>query len=93
MSATSRAATSADDPALTAWRLADAPMPIAIAPVSPITTSIDPGSTPMLSAQICASIVRVPCPIAVAPVIRLTRPDGATRTVTASNGPRPVPLT
>ena len=36
--------------------------------------------------------MRVPCPIADTPDMTLTRPDGPTRTVAASKGPRPDPF-
>src|SRR2546430_17238472 len=46
--------------------------------------------SPSSFAQICASAVRSPCPIAAAPVNTDTRPVFDTRTRPDSNGPRPV---
>ena len=45
------------------------------------------------AAQICASAVATPCPMAAAPVDTVMPPVGDTRTPPNSNGPRPVPLT
>ena len=83
----------AEQPALTAWRLANAPTPCEIAAVSPIVITMSSMRQPTLSATICDSVVRVPWPWLVAPVATATLPFGSTRTVTPSNGPRPVPST
>ena len=83
----------ADEPALIAWRLAKAPMPCEIAPVSPTVITMSSMRQPRWSATICDSVVRVPWPWLVAPVATATLPLGSTRTVTPSNGPRPVPST
>ena len=91
-SRTAIAATWTADPPITVCRLAKAPRPSEIAPVSPAITVMSAGSTPSCSAQICASAVLMPCPIATAPVKTETLPDLSMRTVADSNGPRPVPL-
>ena len=83
----------ADEPALIAWRLAKAPMPCEIVPVSPALITMSSMRQPRWSATICDSVVRVPWPCVVAPVATATLPFGMTRMVTPSNGPRPVPST
>ena len=69
LSATARAASSTELPAVTVWRLANAPSPIATPAVSPGTTVISSARKPSSLAAICASAVCKPCPIAAAPVI------------------------
>ena len=86
-------AISAEQPAFTAWRLAKAPTPWAMAAVSPMVITMSSMRQPTCSAKICDSVVRVPWPWLVAPVATATLPLGSTRTVTPSNGPSPVPST
>ncbi len=59
---------------------------------SPATTVTSSGLIPNSCAQICASAVTRPWPIAEAPVRTDTRPVPLTRTSAISNGPRPVPF-
>ena len=90
--ATARAASSTDEPAVTNWRLAKPPSPTGTTAVSPEITCTSAGATPSSLAQICASAVLRPCPMAAAPVKTEIRPDGEMRTTPDSNGPRPVPF-
>ena len=83
----------AELPAFTAWRLAKAPMPCEIAAVSAMVMITSSIRQPSRSATICVSVVRWPWPWLLAPVATATLPLGSTRTVTPSNGPRPVPST
>ena len=50
-------------------------------------------STESSSAAICASVVAWPWPLLQAPVSTMTFPDGSTRTVPDSYGPKPVSST
>ena len=84
---------SADEPALIAWRLANAPTPCEIAAVSAIVITMSSMRQPTSSATIWESVVRWPWPWLVAPVATATLPLVSTRTVTPSNGPSPVPST
>ena len=77
---------------MTVCRLAKPPSPTATVAVSPATTWTSAALTPSSWAQIWASTVLSPCPIAAAPVNTDTRPEGAIRTMPDSNGPRPVPF-
>ena len=61
--------------------------------MSPAITCTRSGATPKVSAASCASMVWVPWPWSVAPVATTILPDGPMRTLTLSNGPRPVPST
>ena len=83
----------AELPALTAWRLAKAPMPCEIAAVSAMVMTTSSIRQPSRSATICVSVVRWPWPWLDAPVATATLPFCSTRTVTPSNGPSPVPST
>jgi hypothetical protein len=83
----------AEEPALIACRLANAPMPCEIVPVSPAVMTMSSIRQPRWSATICDSVVRVPWPCVVAPVATATLPFGMMRMVTPSNGPSPVPST
>jgi hypothetical protein len=77
---------------VTSWRLAKPPRPTGTTAVSPEITCTASGATPSSLAQIWASAVRRPCPMAAAPVKTEMRPDGEIRTTPDSNGPRPVPF-
>ena len=83
----------AEEPALIACRLAKAPTPCEMVPVSPTLITMSSIRQPSRSATICDSVVRVPWPCVVAPVATATLPFGMMRMVTPSNGPSPVPST
>ena len=69
---------------MTVWRLLKPPKPRGVASVSPQVTPIHEGSPPSCSATICASMVCVLWPMAVAPLATATLPEGLMRTVTVS---------
>jgi hypothetical protein len=93
LSRTATAARCTALPAVTVWRLANAPKPSAEPAVSPAITSMSSAFTPSTSAANCVSIDLVPWPWALAPVVIAIRPDEPTRRLALSNGPRPVPST
>ena len=52
--------------------------------MSPCTTLIRSGVTPISSAMICANVVRRPCPCGEEPMRASTKPDGSTVMMTVS---------
>jgi hypothetical protein len=79
-----RAAKVAAPPEITSDRLAKVPHPYGVRSVSPCTTRTCAGTTPIVSATSCESVVARPCPCGLAPIRASTAPDGSMTISTVS---------